>query len=569
MPIVTSAVVFQNTRAMKNAFKNFTIAVAVTHLPIYATTVLENSWGGSNQNIPENFGSGVSGASPGIQVSPGADGVTGTPNVALFFRPNGASGWQTYLDWDGRGDVIQHDGTFAEIDFVPSAGTKVVVVSVDLDEWSGGGGVVAEWSVVGPISGQLASGTWTGDTGGTRETINIDTTGEVGETLTLSITQTAGDLTYFAIDELTFDQIGLESGIIDFSTDRNVADGTPMELSWQVREPGKVTTLTLDDGSGPVDVLGVTDLVTGIGSTAVSPSVSKTYTLTVNGIFTSDLTVVAGLIVNFAASTGIADAPKYEVTLNWEVRPAGGTVTLFDGSGSMDVTADTNSATGIGSRVVTVSQASTTFFLDVNSVANSEVTILRGQPNTPAFSVDVSEFLTSGFVTISWSDAIAGETDWIGIYRVGDRPGVQNSTQWLYLNGTNGAGVGPSSGSVQFSGLPEGEYFAAMFFNDGYEFAQGPVLLFGNPLPPEDPAFEVIEVARNGAQTTLVWESTAGRRYEIYASDRLDGDPMVDPSWSLVASVLSEGDDTTRYTEELGAEAPARRFYRIYKFDAE
>jgi hypothetical protein len=50
--------------------------------------------------------------------------------------------------------------------------------------------------------------------------------------------------------------------------------------------------------------------------------------------------------------------------------------------------------------------------------------------------------------------------DWIGIYKKGDTPGVESSTDWEYVNG--------SSGSVTLQVSAPGEYFIALFANDGY-----------------------------------------------------------------------------------------------------
>ncbi|QJE94671.1 fibronectin type III domain-containing protein [Luteolibacter luteus] len=64
-------------------------------------------------------------------------------------------------------------------------------------------------------------------------------------------------------------------------------------------------------------------------------------------------------------------------------------------------------------------------------------------------------------VSIQFSNAPAGATDWIGIYQIGQTPGGPLSTQYKYAP--------TASGSLDFTGLPKGYYFASFFVNDGYQ----------------------------------------------------------------------------------------------------
>jgi len=178
-----------------------------------ATTIL-NDWAniGNNQNIPAGYGSNVTATTSQYSVSAGTHGITGTPNITLAWAPNGGGGWQTYTNWNGRGDVIQVDGTSVDqtITFTPSTSTVAVIIeSVDFDEWSGGGTVTADWSVMGSMSGPITNGTWTYNGTDLRETVMMDAEGDFGETLTLTINQTGGSGSYFAIDNISFDQNGV------------------------------------------------------------------------------------------------------------------------------------------------------------------------------------------------------------------------------------------------------------------------------------------------------------------------------------------------------------------------
>ncbi len=70
----------------------------------------------------------------------------------------------------------------------------------------------------------------------------------------------------------------VDTAIVSFSADRQfIDDGLPIVLSWNVVEGSTpITSLTLDDGTGPVGVLGQASL-------GVSPSANTVYTLLLNG----------------------------------------------------------------------------------------------------------------------------------------------------------------------------------------------------------------------------------------------------------------------------------------------
>jgi hypothetical protein len=72
--------------------------------------------------------------------------------------------------------------------------------------------------------------------------------------------------------------------------------------------------------------------------------------------------------------------------------------------------------------------------------------------------------------TYSTPPATNSTTNWIGIYKAGDTPGVQASTDWQYTPGT--------SGSATFTAnYGAGTYKAYYFSNDGYTVLAGPVTL--------------------------------------------------------------------------------------------
>ena len=65
-------------------------------------------------------------------------------------------------------------------------------------------------------------------------------------------------------------------------------------------------------------------------------------------------------------------------------------------------------------------------------------------------------------VAISFSGGPGNEKDWVGIYKEGQTPSDDGSTQWKYVDGK-------TSGELVFDPLPLGKYEAHLLENDGYE----------------------------------------------------------------------------------------------------
>ena len=584
-----------NAPAMSHSSKPFlrTCLTAIAALACQATlhgttTIHSNGFTASNQPLPgkPNYGSNVAATDINWTASAGATGVTGTPNIQLVWDGEGGGGnsganggLDTYISWNGRGNVVQLDGSGTGgtantyISFVPSATVAAKITSFDLDAWSGwpaGGNMTVEWTIrnatkTGTV---LATGSWTRTTGG-RDTVSPAFTGAPGQTVVLQLTRTAGNGDYLAMDNLVFDEITNIPSIVSFATSAQIADGNPIHLDWEIGNIAGATSLTLDDGSGPVDALPLTDTQTGFGTTTVNPATNTTYTLTLNGTSSKQVTILSGSAVSLTSGARVATAPNHEVTLTWQVQPPNAAlVTVSDGTTVHNVTADTDSGTGMGSRVFTVPSASTVFTLEANnSGVTRTVRVLRQQSSSADFSVNAATITVGSPVTVTWANAAGGATDWIGIYRTTDTPQLQVSTQWNYLNGTRTSGGSFPSGTMNFSNLPVGDYYACMLLNDAYEIAQGPVLFSVVNPPPEPEIIRVVDVRRNGSQFTVEWESKTDHVYDVYASDSLDGDPLAD--WTRIADdIPAEGDGTTSHSEDLGVSPPPRRFYKVYEYAA-
>jgi hypothetical protein len=187
------------------------------------TIITNNGFTQNNQPIPDTSG-GVStygsyasalNTSSNWTISQGISGIVGTPDIELIWD---TGIYETYLNWDGRGNVVQLDShtqnasTVFNIYLLPSGSAAVSLESFDLDAWSGTPGgidIVADWSLTN-LDGTAvySSGVFTkpGVSGG-RSTLTTNYTGAIGEGLVLRINQIQGDGAYLALDNLTYDQV--------------------------------------------------------------------------------------------------------------------------------------------------------------------------------------------------------------------------------------------------------------------------------------------------------------------------------------------------------------------------
>ena len=187
--------------------KTMSIVSIVVLLALCGTvqaTVLTGVGGNTNDPVPADHGSNVQ----------------DTLHISLTWAPTGGANnsrnqWEQYNDWPGGGDggaVYQVDssGGYVEhtITFTPEAGYGVVLSSLDLNVWSGGGDTNVDWTVTGSSSGLLGSGTFNTPDGSV-VTHGIDLVGNGSETVTLSLLQTSGADAYLAMDNLTFGEVAV------------------------------------------------------------------------------------------------------------------------------------------------------------------------------------------------------------------------------------------------------------------------------------------------------------------------------------------------------------------------
>ncbi|MDB4544486.1 LamG domain-containing protein [Akkermansiaceae bacterium] len=179
--------------------------------------------------------------------------------------------------------------------------------------------------------------------------------------------------------------------------------GSSADLSWLVSPV--LTSLTLDDGSGPVDVLPQT--VECLGALTVSPTVTTTYTLSGDGPQgpeSLEVTVVvdeSAVVESFTSNFSQIPAGG-EVILSWEVTN-GISVSIDNGVGAVDAMA--------GSVVVTVNDTATYTLTannsqgDVTSQVTVEALILADPTLIAHWKVGEAPGETDGTTLVSESGA--------------------------------------------------------------------------------------------------------------------------------------------------------------------
>ncbi len=175
---------------------------------LHAATVLSGTGLGNNTTVPASHGSNA----------------VGTPDISLSWTTADGGQWQAYNGWpSGGGQVYQVDGNYNavtkpvfNITFTPTAGFNVLLTSVTLNDWAGEGTTTINWSVTGSSSGLLGSATNLVVADNTAPTLNLPFQGVGGESLTFTLTPQAGAGSYFAIDNLSFDQVSIPepSGVL-------------------------------------------------------------------------------------------------------------------------------------------------------------------------------------------------------------------------------------------------------------------------------------------------------------------------------------------------------------------
>jgi hypothetical protein len=146
-----------------------------------------------------------------------------------------------------------------------------------------------------------------------------------------------GDLSDSKIGEHYKGYLSDSITVASFESDTAYVDsGQSAELTWLVSP--ELTSLTLDDGTGPVDVLPQT--VDCRGAMSISPTATTTYTLTGTGSrgtesLEVEIAVDEPTVINSFTSNETEVSPGSNVTLFWDVTN-GSTVVIDNGIGEVD-----------------------------------------------------------------------------------------------------------------------------------------------------------------------------------------------------------------------------------------
>jgi len=109
---------------------------------------------------------------------------------------------------------------------------------------------------------------------------------------------------------------------------------------------------------------------------------------------------------------------------------------------------------------------------DYTPVAQESFTVLPRTAGLVSLETDHDHYLQGQMVYFTFDGGPGNPTDWVGVYRPGNVPGPNPSTDWRYVNNFQAATNGYSSGTVNFgSGLGVGPWVSYFLLEDGYEIA--------------------------------------------------------------------------------------------------
>lgn len=252
------------------------------------------------------------------------------------------------------------------------------------------------------------------------------------------------------------------------------------------------------------------------------------------------------------------------VTLEWIIDDGGvppGKIEIHYGGVTVDVTGNAQPMQDVPLT------SSTNFRLVVDGAESAMTTVYMVTQPTDSFRTDKTEYAPDEPITISWSGAAGGSTDWVGIYALGDQPGPVPSRQWVYTrdaeigDGTEGSFTFNIPGTPNLNGptvpLPEGDYFAALMLDDAYgiEFGVIPFRVTSESTRPHGPLALTVSAAAP-AGLSLEWNSEAGWTYTIESSTNLQ-------QWSPLEGATGLPGLNGRMSHAVSRPADFSMFYRV------
>jgi len=96
-------------------------------------------------------------------------------------------------------------------------------------------------------------------------------------------------------------------------------------------------------------------------------------------------------------------------------------------------------------------------------------------PGTPGISTPKKVYNLNENIIVNYRNGPGNAKDWIGIYKSGETPGPNLSTDWKYVDG--------STGTLNLQVAEAGKYFIAFFENDGYTELAERISLYVGEIP--------------------------------------------------------------------------------------
>ncbi|MFD0894559.1 fibronectin type III domain-containing protein [Luteolibacter ambystomatis] len=177
--------------------------------------------------------------------------------------------------------------------------------------------------------------------------------------------------------------------------------------------------------------------------------------------------------------------------------------------------------------------------------------------STPTLTTDKTAYAEGETVNVTFANAPGSTKDWIGIYKVGQTPGVGGVTSTAYQY------TPAASGTKSFANLPKGYYYAVYLVNDGYfEISQRVAFSVGSQISSVSMASNQVP---SGQDFTVNFSNGPGIPKDYLGIFKQGETPGVDV---LTAYLYFDGKTNGSATFHLPNLAPGNYFVAMYTNDS-
>lgn len=152
----------------------------------------------------------------------------------------------------------------------------------------------------------------------------------------------------------------------------------------------------------------------------------------------------------------------------------------------------------------------------------------------PLLQMDKTELNPTEQINFRFTNAPALSKDWIGVYKEGQTPGVENSTTWQYISS--------ESAAISFNALPVGDYFISYFMQNGY-YEPGERIYF-------QVAFPIINSVKpttdNRSKPDIVTNCKNKTIQIYYPTNKCEGAKLYNSCGSMVKSIAFTNNATLK-----------------------